>query len=96
MLNRDSTRVRAAEISPELFERGRRSERIRREELQQLFRLGPQASRGELAGVLSCLFRENDPPCRARRYQPGFSEHFEIGVRIPLRIDSRIPGIWSR
>ena len=96
MLDRDAARVRAGEISHELFERRRPSERIRREELQKFLGSGAETRGRELTGVLLGLLRENDTPGRARRYQPGFSEHFEIGVRMPLRIDSRIPGIWSR
>ncbi len=96
MLNRDATRVRAGEISHELFERGRLSERIRRGELEEFLGSGAKTRRRELTGVLLSLLRENDAPCRDRRYQPGFSEHFEIGVRMPLRIESRMRGIWSR
>lgn len=93
MLNRYATRERAGEISRELLEGRRAPERICGEELLSP---GAQTGGGELAGVLLSLPRENDAQRRERRYQPGFSEHFEIGVRIPLRIDSRIPGIWSR
>ena len=93
MLNGDATRERTSEVAHELFERRRPSKPILGEELEEFLGSGSQPGPGELPGVLLSLLRENDP---ARRYQPGFSEHFEIGVRIPLWIDSRIPGIWSR
>lgn len=96
MLNRDATRESSGEIPNELLERRRRSEGIRREDLQQSLGFGAQTGSRELTGVLLSLLREDDAPCRTFGYQPGFSEHSEIGVRSPLRIDSLIPGIESR
>ncbi len=96
VLDGDATRKGSGEISGELLEGRRSSQRIRGEQLEERFRLRPETGGDELASVLLSLFRKHDAPGTARRYQPGFSEHFEIGVRIPRRIESLMRGIASR
>ena len=96
MLNRDPPGEGAGEVADEFFEPRRLSVRVEPEDIQKSFRLRPKAGAIEFARVLLGLLREDDPPGRVGRYQPGFSKHFEIGVRKPFRIDSRISGIDRR
>lgn len=90
----DPARVRSGEISDESFAPRRRCERVARQEIQGFLRVGPQPRGGELFRVLPRLGREDDSP--AGRHQPGPFAQRETGVFIPLRIDSRIPGMESR
>lgn len=96
VLNGDPARKGTCQVSKELLETRRLSVRISSEKLQQRFGLRTKTGAIQLPSVFLSLFRESDPPGRVRRYQPGFSEHFEIGVRIPRRIDSLMAGIDNR
>ena len=96
VLNRDPARQGAGQVSDEFFETRRLSVRVSAEKLQQSFGLRSKAGAIQLASVLLSLLGEDDAPVRVRRYQPGFSEHLEIGVRNPRRIDSLMRGIDSR
>ena len=96
VLNRDPPRKGARQIPHEFLEPRRSLVRVPPEKLQELFRLRTKAGAIQSASVLLSLLREDDPPGRIGRYQPGFSEHFEIGVRIPRRIDSLMPGMDRR
>jgi len=96
VLNRDPARESTGEVADELLEPRRLSVGVFPENLEQFFRLRSKAGAIEPSCVLLSLLREDDPPGRVDPYQPGFSEHLEIGVRKPLRIDSRMAGIDRR
>jgi hypothetical protein len=96
VLNGDPARKRTSQVSDEFLETRRSSVGISSEKLQQRFGLRTKTGAIQLPSVFLSLFRENDPPGRVARYQPGFSEHFEIGVLMPRRIDSLMPGIDNR
>ncbi len=57
-----------------------------------IFSFGPQPGSSQLLGVLLRLFCEDQLPV----HQVNSVEHSSIGVFIPSRIDSRMPGIESR
>lgn len=96
MLDVDAAGVSTGEIPDELFEGRRAYPRIGAKNIEQLFRFVAKAAVGDLSGILLRLLREYDPPRSRGFYQPAFSDVFERGVRKPLRIDSRMPGIDRR
>lgn len=96
MLHADSPRVGAREIADELLESRRLPPGIRSEDLEELFGFFAQAADREFPSVFLRLPGEHDLPGPRFVYQPGRFEVLETGVRIPFRIDSRIPGIERR
>lgn len=96
VLNGNPARKGASQISDEFLESRRSPVWVLTEKVQELFGFRTKAGAIQSASVLLGLLREEDPPGRFGRYQPGFSEHFVIGVRIPRRIDSLMPGMDRR
>ena len=96
VLDVDSSREGAREVSHELFESGRLLAGIRPEDFDEFFGLFTQAAGSKLPCVFLRLPRKDDLPGPGFAYQPGRFEVLERGVRNPFRIDSRIPGIERR
>ena len=92
----DSSREGAREVTHELFESRRLLPGIRPKDFEEFFGLFAQTAGRKLPCVFLRLFGENDQPGQRFAYQPGRFEVLENGVRIPFRIDSRIPGIERR
>ena len=96
MLDVDSSRVSTREIADELLESRRLPPGIRSKDLEELFGSFAQTAVREFSGVFPGLPGEPDLPGPRFVYQPGRFEVLESAVRIPFRIDSRIPGIERR
>jgi len=96
VLDVDSSREGAREVSHELFESGWLLAGIRPEDFEELFGLFTETAGSKLPCVFLRLPRKDDLPGPGFVYQPGRFEVLERGVRNPLRIDSRIPGIERR
>lgn len=96
VLDVDSSREGAREVTHELLKSRRLPPGIRPKDLEKFFGLFAQTAGRELPCVFLRLFGENDLPGARFVYQPGRFEVLESGVRIPFRIDSRIPGIERR
>ncbi len=96
VLDVDAAGEGACEIADQPFEGRGTLPRICAQDLDQILGFVPKTTSGELAGVFLSLPREDNSPGACGLYQPGFSEVFERGVRRPVRIDSRMPGIESR
>ncbi len=92
----DASRVSPGEIANELFEPRRLLQGIPTKDSQQFFGLCPQTAGREFPGVFLRLPGEDDLPGPRLVYQPGRLDVLGSGVRIPFRIDSRIPGIERR
>src|SRR5205809_2513817 len=89
MLNVDATGICAGEISDEFLEWRRTLKRISRDYVKKPLRLGSKVCRSNLAGVFLGLPGVNDRPA----HQPGFFSAFLSDSAIPLRMESRIPGM---
>ena len=96
MLDIDSSRVGAREIADELLEPRLLLPRIPSENLDEFLGLFAQAAGRKFPGVFLRLLGEDDLPGPRLVYQPGRFDVLDRGVRIPFRIDSRIPGIERR
>ena len=96
VLDVDSSGESAREVSHELFESGWLLAGIRPEDFEELFGLFTETAGSKLPCVFLRLPRKDDLPGPGFVYQPGRFEVLERGVRNPLRIDSRIPGIERR
>jgi len=96
VLDVDSSREGAREVTHELFESGWLLGGIRPEDFEELFGLFAQTAGRELPRVFLRLPRKDDLPGPGFAYQPGRFEVLESGVRNPFRMDSRIPGIERR
>lgn len=96
MLDVDPTREGAFEITDQVLEGQWALPRISAKNIQELLRFLAKPAARDFSGVLLRLPGENDPPGSRSLYQPGFSDVLLSGVRSPLRIDSRIPGIARR
>ena len=92
MLNVDAARISPHEIPNQLFVRRRILKRIFRDDVEQTFGLGPEIRGRYFFCVFLRLPGVNDNPT----HQPGFFEDLESGSAMPLRIDSRMPGIETR
>ena len=96
VLDVDSSRAGAREIANELLVARLLLPGIRSENLDEFLGLFAQAAGRKFPGVFLRLPGEDDLPGPRFAYQPGRFDVLEIGVRIPCRIDSRIPGIERR
>jgi hypothetical protein len=85
MLNVDAAEIRARQISDEFFIWRRTLKRIFRDDVKKPLCLS------DFPGVLLRLPGVNRPT-----HQPGFFSAFLSGLAIPLRMESRIPGIDIR
>src|SRR5438552_9405407 len=92
MLNVDAAGIRAREISDEFLVRRRTLKRIFRDDVKKPLCLRSKVCRSDLPGVFLGLPGVNDRPA----HQPGFFSAFLSGSAIPLRMESRIPGIDIR
>jgi hypothetical protein len=92
VLNADSAGVRLGEIGDELLERRRRLAWISSKDVDQLSCSGSEARLLYSARILLRLLREDDGSV----HHPGLPEHSLVGVSIPSRMDSRIPGTESK
>lgn len=92
VLDVDAARISARQVSHQFFI-GRWILRwISGEEVEQTLGVGFEIRGRDLPGVLLGLPRINDRPT----HQPGLVEVLPSGSAMPLRIDSRIPGIERR
>ena len=96
MLDVDSSRAGTREIADKLLEPRRLPPGICSENLDEFLGLFAQAAGRKFSGVFLRLPGEDDLPDPGFVYQPGRFDVLESGVRIPFRIDSRIPGIERR
>lgn len=92
MLDVDATGIGARQISDELFVWRRLLKRILRDDIEKTLRLWPEVRRRKFPGVLLRLFGVNNRPI----HQPGLVEDLPRGSAMPLRMESRIPGIEMR
>ena len=92
MLNIDAPRIRARQIANQFFAGRWILKRIFREYVEQPFGLGPEIHGCNFPGVFLRLPRVNNRPT----HQPGFFDDLDSGSAMPLRMDSRIPGIDTR
>ena len=91
MLNVDAAGIRARQISDEFLVRRRTLKRIFRDDVKKPLCLRSKVCRSDLPGVLLRL-----PGVNRQTHQPGFFRAFLSGSAIPLRMESRIPGIDIR
>ena len=80
------------QIAHEFFVRWRILKWILREDVEQPLRLRPEIRGRDLPRILLRLLREDNGPT----HQPGLLEALLSGSAIPLRIETRIPGIEMR
>ena len=92
VLNVDPARVGACQITHELFIGRRVYEWISGQNSEKVFGLRPQTGSVNFLCVLRGLPGKDDLPV----YQRMFFTHDRMGVFIPRRIDSLIPGIDNR
>jgi len=96
VLDVDSPRIGTRKITDKLFEPRGPLPWVLPKDFQKLFSFLAQSAGSEFPGAFLRLPGEGHPPGRRFFYQPGRFDVFESGVRIPFRIDSRIPGIERR
>jgi hypothetical protein len=92
VLHVDPAGIRSLKISHQFLKRGRILARIRAHDFKQALSICPQVRRSQFLSVLLRLFCVIEIPA----HQLRVLELFESGSAIPLRIESRIPGIESR
>jgi hypothetical protein len=92
VLNVDATRIGSGEVAHEFFVWGRVLEGVVGEDGEEAFGLGAEVGAGDLASVFLSLFGEDDRPV----HQPGLVEALDRGSAMPLRMDSRMPGMEVR
>jgi len=91
MLNADAAGIRACQISDEFLIWWRTLKRIFRDHIKKPLCLRPKVCRSDFPGVLLRL-----PGVNRQTHQLGFFSAFLSGSAIPLRMESRIPGIDIR
>ena len=92
VLNIDSSRACAREITDEFFVRWRPSIGILCQDTEEFFRLWFQSGSDELLRIAFGLVGEDKSPA----HQSSSCLHFSTGVFSPFTIESRIPGIDVR
>ena len=92
MLDVDTSRICALEISNQLLKWGRILKRVDCQNVQEFLCLGLEASRRQLLRILERRLSEDNFP----HHQLSFLALFESGSAIPFLIDSRIPGTASK
>ena len=92
VLNVDAARISARQVSNQFFVRRRIPKGIPGDEFKKTLGLRFEIRRRDLPGVLLSLPGVNDGPA----HQPGLVEVLPSGTAIPLRMESRIPGIERR
>jgi hypothetical protein len=92
VLNVDSARICADQITNKFFKGRRIPKRISFQNLEQLLDLGTKIGRRDFLGVLLRLFRKKELP----RHQFSDFEDLLSGSFNPLRIESRMPGMETR
>lgn len=88
----DASRIGSGEVTHEFFVWGRILEGVVGQDGQESLGLGAEVGVGDLASVFLGLLGEDDGPI----HQPGLVEAFERGSAMPLRMDSRMPGMEVR
>ena len=92
MLDVDATRIGARQVSHQFFVGRRVLKGIPGDEIEQTLGLGLEIRGRDFPGILLCLLGVDDRPT----HQPGLVEVLLSGTAMPLRIDSRMPGIETR
>ena len=92
VLNVNASRIGARQISHQFFVGRWILKWIFGEEVEKALGLGFEVRGCDLPGVFLGLPRKNDRPT----HQPGLVKVLPSGSAMPLRIDSRIPGIERR
>ena len=92
VLDVDAARIGARQVSHQFFIGRWILKWISGEKVEQTLGVGFEIRGRDLPGVLLGLPRINDRPT----HQPGLVEVLPSGSAMPLRIDSRIPGIERR
>ena len=92
MLDIDPTGKRPAQVAHQLFVRGRILKWIVGQNLQKPLRLRFQMRCDYFPRILLRLLGKNDRPT----HQPGFVEVLSSDSFIPLRMESRMPGMETR
>ena len=92
MLDIYASRTITGKIPDEFFVRGRVLEWIDAQDIEQRIYTSPKSGGLNLLCVLVGIPRENELPV----HQGGLLEHLLTGVFMPLRRDSRIPGMDRR
>ena len=92
VLNVDAAGISARQVANEFFVVGRILERIPGDDVEKTLGLGFEIRGRNLLGVLLGLLGVNDGPT----HQPGLVEVLPSGSAMPLRMESRIPGIEMR
>lgn len=92
MLNVDSAGISSCQVAHEFFKRRRILERVLFDNIEEQFRFGSKPRCRKLLGIFLGLLCKDEPPT----YHFNLVRHFLMGVLMPLRIDSRIPGIERR
>ena len=92
MLNVDAPRIGAHQITGEFLKGGRVLKRILRDNVEEFLGLRFEIRQCNPLRVLARLPGVNNRPT----HQPGFFDNLESGSAMPLRMDSRMPGIETR
>ena len=92
VLNIDAARISARKVSHQFFVRRRVLKWIPGDDVEKTLGLGFEIRGRDLPGVLLSLLGINDRPT----HQPGLVEVLLSGSAMPLRMESRIPGIETR
>ena len=92
MLDIDTARIRAGQVSDQLFEWRRIAEWIFLQQCDEFLRPGLESARSKFLRVFHCVSRVYDLPL----HQFGDFALFFRGSAIPFLIDSRIPGMERR
>ena len=92
MLDVDAARISTRQVSHQFFVRRWVLKWIPGDEVEKTLGLGFEIRGRDLPGVLLSLPGVNDRPT----HQPGLVEVLPSGTAMPLRMESRIPGIERR
>jgi len=92
MLDVDPVGTGSLQVPHQLFKGGRIAKRIVGEKIEKNLRLRLQMGRSDLTRVLLRLFGKDNHPV----HQPGSVEVLSSGSAIPLRMESRMPGMETR
>ncbi len=92
VLNVDAARISTRKVSHQFFVRRWVLKWISGDEVEKTLSLGFEIRGRNLPGVLLSLAGINDRPT----HQPGLVEDLPSGSAMPLRMESRIPGIEMR
>ena len=92
VLNVDAARISARQVAHQFFVGRRVLKWIFGDKIEKTMGLGFEIRGRDFPGILLGLFGVNNRPT----HQPGLVEVLPSGTAMPLRMDSRMPGMETR